>query len=297
MNRVFCTLFKRDSRAKAMSTDMNETLNLNTTDDCTILPSQLNFYFEWQNQPQAKRAIDSAVEHVTQVWREVKKEYHTYRCVQSLSFLVPKVQRFEAYPKLLDLLVTQKKVKVADIGCCFGQDIRRLILDGIPPDMIYAIDVTPGYWQAGLRLYNDKERNNHDIASVKTLFCDLCAEEEEGGDVLEPASFDCIILKNVFHVLSFVQATRLIHRMAKMLRPGGFVMGICVGSEIGREWALTPDGQERRYLHSVESLSKLFTAANFTPASVRPLPIIVQSTHLPPFYVCLNGHLNLFLIM
>ena len=257
---------------------MNDTHNYNTTDDCTILPSQLNFYFEWQNQPKDGHAVasleegdgkdgtDSAVDHVTQVWREVKKEYHTYRCIQSLSFLVPEVQTFEAYPKLLDLLATQKKVKVADIGCCFGQDIRRLILDGIPPDMIYAIDVTPGYWQAGLRLYNDKERNNHDIASVKTLFCDLCAEEEEGGDVLEPASFDCIVLKYVFHVLSFVQATRLIHRMAKMLKPGGFVMGVCVGAEVGMDWALTPSGQEKRYLHSVESLSKLFSDAGFSPS-------------------------------
>jgi hypothetical protein len=33
-----------------------------------------------------------------------------------------------------------------DIGCCFGQDTRQLILDGVPANSITSTDLTPDYW-------------------------------------------------------------------------------------------------------------------------------------------------------
>ena len=35
-----------------------------------------------------------------------------------------------------------------DLGCCFGQDTRQLILDGISESSISATDITPDYWFA-----------------------------------------------------------------------------------------------------------------------------------------------------
>lgn len=35
-----------------------------------------------------------------------------------------------------------------DVGCCFGQESRKLILDGFPRANIIASDIIPGYWRA-----------------------------------------------------------------------------------------------------------------------------------------------------
>ena len=37
---------------------------------------------------------------------------------------------------------------IQDLGCCFGQDTRQLILDGVPESSIRATDITPDYWSA-----------------------------------------------------------------------------------------------------------------------------------------------------
>ena len=35
-----------------------------------------------------------------------------------------------------------------DVGCCFGQDTRRLELDGVPHSSIYSTDIISDYWWA-----------------------------------------------------------------------------------------------------------------------------------------------------
>lgn len=48
-----------------------------------------------------------------------------------------------------------------DIGCCFGQDTRQMILNGIPQSSIKATDITPQYWSATFfcrTLPNDGQR-------------------------------------------------------------------------------------------------------------------------------------------
>ena len=35
-----------------------------------------------------------------------------------------------------------------DVGACFGQDTRRLMLDGWDQSQLLAIDLTPDYWYA-----------------------------------------------------------------------------------------------------------------------------------------------------
>ena len=250
----------------------NPTLNLNLHDDCSVSDTDLDFLALY-TQGGPFEDVSEEVRRVKAVWRRVKARLHTYRCVESLAFLVPKVQMFEGYGRLLELCKEKKAVKVADIGCCFGQDIRRLILDGIPPSMIWAIDVVDGYWSAGLELYRDlgadqsDHAQKHRIDRVHTLFCDLTATDLSEGVAtsLLTRDFNCLILKNVFHVLSLDQGERLVARMAQMLHKGGFVMGICIGAEQAKSWARTPDGRSTRYLHSAQTMRDLLLRNGFEP--------------------------------
>ena len=244
-------------------------LNYNTDDNLTLEARDLDFFMQYtRGGPWPE--VEEAKELVRRVWLAVKAKYHTYRCIQSLSFLKPKVQNLEAYSKLLDVYREQGKVKVMDLGCCFGQETRKLIVDGIPPEMIWAVDVIDGYWTAGKELFNDQEDSKHRIEHVHTVFADPCAADVD-GDISRvlTADFDCVILMYVFHVLSLHQSEMLVQRMNLMLRKGGLVMGTCVGSTKAQEWQLTPDGKSARFLHSIGSLSELFMRCGFEDVVVK----------------------------
>lgn len=55
-------------------------------------------------------------------------------------------------PKTLDYASIIERLKAGstllDIGCFLGQDLRRLVADGAPPDKLYAIDIV-SHWDVG----------------------------------------------------------------------------------------------------------------------------------------------------
>ena len=61
----------------------------------------------------------------------------------------------------------------------------------------------------------------------------------------------------VLHVLSKADCEKFIANVHLLLRPGGGLYGWTVGDQEGREWAPTPDGKQKRFLHSPVSLNLL----------------------------------------
>lgn len=65
----------------------------------------------------------------------------------------------------------------------------------------------------------------------------------------------------VLHVLSKSQCEKYVTSAQLLLRPGGTFYGWTVGSTESKEWALTPDGKQNRFLHSpVSSFECMLTA-------------------------------------
>jgi cyclopropane fatty-acyl-phospholipid synthase-like methyltransferase len=111
---------------------------------------------------------------------------------------------------------------------------------------------------------------------VHTNFCDLCAvsiSDDVKTDIVN-GSFDCVISKNVFHVLSFAQSERLVLRMGQMLKSGGFVMGICLGAQKEKDWAMTPDGSEVRFLQSKKTLTAVFEKYGFQDVLISEMQLV-----------------------
>ncbi|KAL2059602.1 hypothetical protein ABVK25_000895 [Lepraria finkii] len=63
-----------------------------------------------------------------------------YTCIGQFRFLSLNLRSHLLYHLLLSHLQT-KNSKILDIGCCFGQDIRQLVIDRVPAENIYGIDV------------------------------------------------------------------------------------------------------------------------------------------------------------
>lgn len=61
----------------------------------------------------------------------------------------------------------------------------------------------------------------------------------------------------MLHVLSLADCEKFITNVHLLLRPGGGFYGWTVGKQEAGEWAPTPDGKQKRFLHSLVSLNLL----------------------------------------
>ncbi|TFY70109.1 hypothetical protein EVJ58_g47 [Rhodofomes roseus] len=80
---------------------------------------------------------------------------HKYRCVQNFSFLKLKISRLPAYGQLLKLGREREGAVFLDIGCCFGNDIRKAVADGFPMENAIGSDLYAAFWELGHKLFND----------------------------------------------------------------------------------------------------------------------------------------------
>ncbi|EIW65002.1 uncharacterized protein TRAVEDRAFT_68659 [Trametes versicolor FP-101664 SS1] len=78
---------------------------------------------------------------------------HPYNCIRKFAFVQLKLGRLPAYEQLLALGKNRKGAIFLDIGCCFGNDIRKAVHDGYPIENIVASDLHPEFWEAGHHLF------------------------------------------------------------------------------------------------------------------------------------------------
>jgi len=241
--------------------------NFDVDEEPVLSQEQLCFYSKWTGQP-------ADIEFIVANWRALKKRFHTYRCVQTMSYLVPRTKRLKAYNQILIKFEESKEVKIADFGCCFGQDCRQLIMEGIPPSQITVVDIHDGYWTSGLELFRDDAVANSRLQGIRECWFDislpfghpLSIESRFPDDV---GKYDFVILQAVLHTLSLEQHKLALSRILRLLKKGsGVLMGATAGAEKAQQWVLTPDGQSRRYLHSQVSLFELLCELGYSNVQV-----------------------------
>jgi len=237
-----------------------------------ISAEKLAFYSQWTGHP-------ADVDFILENWRALKRKFHTYRCIQGLSYLEPRVSRHKAYSAILERhrRASGGDFRVADFGCCFGQDVRKLVLDGVPAKSIVAVDLHDGYWRAGLELFRDQDEDGpprRRLEGLATCFFDMSlpwghadALETRPGPSAE-AVFDVVILNAVLHTLSLAQHRAALARIRRLLKRGGMLVGVTAGSDPACDWLKTPDGSARRHLHSPASLRALLLELGFSSADV-----------------------------
>ncbi|KAI0066430.1 hypothetical protein BV25DRAFT_1820373 [Artomyces pyxidatus] len=96
-----------------------------------------------------------------------------YPCIRSFGWTKLKISRLFAYPQLLKLGRERDRAILLDIGCCFGNDLRKAIADGYPVQNVVASDLYQGFWDAGHTLF----RTTRETFPVPFI----------AGDALDPA--------------------------------------------------------------------------------------------------------------
>lgn len=117
-----------------------------------------------------------------------------------------------------------------DIGCCLGQDIRKLVADGVPSSHLYGAELQPEFIDLGYDFFQDRE-------SLRTSFIQADVLDIGTANPLNELSgaFDFIHLGMVLHIYQWDQQRDMLERCVDLLKPesGVLILGQALGSADG----------------------------------------------------------------
>ena len=149
--------------------------------------------------------------------------------------------------------------KLLDVGCMFGQDLRKMVYEGAPVSSVYGTDLRGDYFPLGYALFKDETiiPSDHFIAAdIMDPFSPLC---RFNGDL------DVILAKSLFHCFDYQAQVELAMRFIALLKPqpGSRAVGQNLGHiSAGDYTAPHKDvGLPSMFLHNVESFTRLWEEA------------------------------------
>ncbi|KAL1969667.1 hypothetical protein VTN77DRAFT_8220 [Rasamsonia byssochlamydoides] len=115
-----------------------------------------------------------------------------------------------------------------DAGCCFGQDLRKLLFDGAPSSKaMYGIDIEPAFFQLGYELFHDA-----DTLEASFLEADLIKPQFPLPS-LEPIQgrIDVVSAQSLFHLFNLEGQKIVARHLVGLTKPGPGAM--IAGRQIG----------------------------------------------------------------
>ncbi|KAF4912204.1 Methyltransferase trt5 [Colletotrichum viniferum] len=184
-----------------------------------------------------------------------------YPCVGRFSFLDFYLHRMPLYSSLVNRL-KEPNAKHLDIACCVGQDIRKLVYDGVPSETIVGVEIEKGFIDAGYELFRDKQ-------SLHTNFVVADVVEDKDG-VLETmvCQFDSAHLGMCLHLWDREDQLKALRRIIQLLKsePGVAILGHTIGHVEGIEVSLGMNGKPS-LRHNLRTWEALWTDLSETTGS------------------------------
>lgn len=154
-----------------------------------------------------------------------------------------------SYPRVLEGI--NNGGELLDIGCCFAQDIRKLVRDGASPERLWGAELQADFIDLGYDLFNDQER-------MKAHF--LTADIFDSAGPLSKLSnkFEFIHIGLFLHLFDWEGQKTACKTIVDLLKSQKGVM--VLGQQVG---SLTP-GQVPKssgssmYKHDAETFKKLW---------------------------------------
>ncbi|KAI0066447.1 hypothetical protein BV25DRAFT_1820395 [Artomyces pyxidatus] len=120
---------------------------------------------------------DELKKHLLQIQADAYAVF-PYPCIRIFHWTKLKISRLFPYPRLLNLGRDRKDAIFLDIGCCFGNDVRKVIADGYPVQNVVASDLHPEFWEIGHKLFRTTD-TTYPVAFVP-------------GDAFAPSHLDVV---------------------------------------------------------------------------------------------------------
>ena len=159
---------------------------------------------------------------------------------------------FDAYPEIVQRLKSGNG-KYLDLGCCFGQDIRKLVADGVPAQALIGCDLHQGFLDLGYDLFKDKERLQCELITADVFDPESKLTQLEGSiDIIHASSF--------FHLFGYEGQKKIARRVVQLLKPkkDSLLVGRQVGNVKAHEMESSASGSGNMFLQNVESWKQMW---------------------------------------
>ncbi|CAJ2505429.1 Uu.00g128230.m01.CDS01 [Anthostomella pinea] len=220
-----------------------------------------NFYYENPELSDEAKAIlknysgipeTEQTAHVRAV-RDKAWQLYRYPCIGRFAFITFSIGQSEHYHDALQRLKSGQNL--LDLACCFGQDLRKLVIDGAPPENVVGSELEQGFIDLGYELFNDSPEK----LKAKFIAADFFDNSGSPAPGLEEHSYDMIHAASFFHLFGWDEQVAAWDRALKMLKPkpGSMIFGrqTAVARATVLKHPATRSGE--MYRHDLESFRDL----------------------------------------
>lgn len=149
-------------------------------------------------------------EHIKQV-RDKAYQITRYPCVGGYYFLDLKAREAPCYPEVKKRVLNGEKL--LDIGCCLGQEIRRMVVDGMPAENLYGCELKMELVNLGYEMFRDKEYLSSKFVVANIFEIPSKLDQLDGQISIVHAQY-------FFHLFTWDDQLRLANRLVRLSRPG-----------------------------------------------------------------------------
>ncbi|KIK57808.1 hypothetical protein GYMLUDRAFT_46003 [Collybiopsis luxurians FD-317 M1] len=208
-------------------------------------------------------------------------EIFPYHCIRTFSFLRFRIRRSESdYKRLLELGRSRQDALFLDLGCCFGNDLRKAIEDGFPAHNVIASDLRAEFWNFGHELFKSNPATfpvtfipgdvldqsfisiqpplqNRPVTSLDSVRS-LLRAKPQSLDFLR-GQLSVVHASAFFHLFNKDEQLVIAKKLASLLSPvpGSFIFGSHVGASKPLEDANNKPGMWF-YLHSPDTWKEMW---------------------------------------
>ena len=167
-----------------------------------------------------------------------------------MRFLSLNLSQQPLYPEILTRV--QNGQKLMDVGCCFGQDIRKLVFDGAPAQNLYGLDLNDKFINLGYKLFRDNE-------TLKASFVTGNLQDDSSDVSSVEGKMDIISIISFLHLFDWDGQIKAAKRLVALSAPkkGSVIMGRQLGSSVGEVFT-SLDGVSKNYRHNIASFERFW---------------------------------------
>ncbi|KAJ5735969.1 uncharacterized protein N7483_001094 [Penicillium malachiteum] len=216
---------------------------------------------KWSQIPSA-----DVVQHVNDV-RDRAYEVYPWPSIGLYQFLDIHMLGFDSYPEILQSI--KEGGLFLDLGCCFAQEIRQLVLDGAPAENVFGADLSIDLMNMGYKLFLDEEK-----LGVRFITSDIFDSQSTLRSEFK-GRFSVIHASNFFHVFPWAKTIEVAKITLGLLsdQPGSTILGTQVGTKRAKNVAF-PHVNKTAFFHTPGTWKKLWVIA----AEEMGIQVDVQAT-------------------
>jgi len=213
---------------------------------------------------------------------------HPFPCIKAFSFVGFRVTHFPIYKHIHKLRCERPDAIYLDVGCCVGNDMRKVVKDGFPAENVVATDIMQDFWDLGHKLYKSTPESypvkfiagdifdsaHLELTEVKSSMMSSPPPSLQSLTSLNPlrGHVSVICASSFFHLFDENKQLDLARRLAGLLdpRPGSTIFGSHVGLRkkgIGK--GVIFNDKWEMFCHSPESWNEMWEDQVFGKGVVR----------------------------